>query len=260
MGTNSEILLTAEPLGLGETVRIQCPSCMGDRPTLTVTKRDDGAILWNCYRASCDERGARGSGGYVAAPRDQRPKPRTNPYEGTLTMLDDDHRNFLEYKIGWNVEHIALARARWAEDLSRYAFPIYGPDWHRRGWVMRSWSAPTKAYTMMDVDEPHLAWYRRDAGPIIVVEDIPSAVRAAQAGFANAVALCGTSCGHEYALEIAQNNSRVVWALDADATTTAMRMHQQWQPLFDESRVLVLPCDIKDMREPTLVEFLKEVL
>tara|TARA_R100001086_G_scaffold80394_1_gene39237 strand:+ start:505 stop:1314 length:810 start_codon:yes stop_codon:yes gene_type:complete len=41
----------------GDRVRLHCPFC-GGRDTLTISKID-GKILWNCYKASCNTKGAR---------------------------------------------------------------------------------------------------------------------------------------------------------------------------------------------------------
>jgi hypothetical protein len=42
-------------VGIGETTRINCPSCGGYK-TFTVTN-NMGSLLWNCYKASCNVSG-----------------------------------------------------------------------------------------------------------------------------------------------------------------------------------------------------------
>ena len=84
----------------------------------------------------------------------------------------------------------------------------------------------------------------------MVVEDIPSAVRAA--AYCNSVALCGTGCGTEAVAEIAQTSQRVIWALDADATGVAVELQRRHSLMFAESKVLVLERDLKDMTEEEL--------
>ena len=49
----------------GETKRMDCPAC-GGKNTFTVTK-NSGSVLWNCYKASCNIKGATG----VAFSRDE---------------------------------------------------------------------------------------------------------------------------------------------------------------------------------------------
>ena len=95
------------------------------------------------------------------------------------------------------------------------------------------------------------------AGRTVIVEDIPSAARAARYG--NAIALLGTGVGADYAGEIAAHRTRIVWALDADATAQALRLQRRYSLLFEESYVKVLRCDLKDMPEEELKQLMGEI-
>jgi hypothetical protein len=250
MTTTSDILMEASSLEAGERTRINCFSCGGSGKTLTISRMDDGAIVWNCYRASCEERGANG-GGRLVRTRETPRQQTIKPFKGELLRLEDYQCEFLEKEIGWTESHVAFARPLWAPEQERFAFPIYGPMGVRRGYVLRSYdpNAFTKALTYMDEAEPHMSWYRRDHGSseVVVVEDIPSAVRVAK--YCNALALCGTGCGPDYANEIAAHAQNVTWALDADATSLAVKLHRKHSLLFYGSRVQPLECDVKDMTE-----------
>lgn len=255
---NSNIILEAEALSVGESVRIQCPTCGGNGATLSLTRKDDGGVVWQCFRASCPERGARNRTGGLIAGRSTPKPPQLCTYKGELRACTDDELAFLEHKVGWTDEHLTYGRPRWAVDADRYALPIFDSGGNRRGWTLRTWDPKewTKALTRMDKAEPHLSYYgTHPGGKRIVVEDIPSAVRAAK--YINSVALCGTGCGEDYALEIAGCTSDIIWALDADATTLAIRLHRRHQLLFNRSRVIVLDCDLKDMTEPELKALLE---
>ena len=138
----------------------------------------------------------------------------------------------------------------YAPDEDRVAYPIFSPLGARRGWVLRSYDAScqTKALTRMDLDEPHLSWYRTKSNDFcVVVEDIPSAVRASC--YTDAVALCGTGCGPDYAMELAAHCPNIVWALDADATAQSIKLMRRYAMLFSTSNVLVLEQDFKNMTE-----------
>lgn len=263
MNTTNEILMSAAGLEPGEQMRVLCPSCRGGNSgehSLSLTVDESGGVLWHCFRAACGISGKRGGTRFVRT----RHKPRreaTRPFRGELTMLEDEHENTLQERIGWTEEHIAMARPRWAPEKERFAFPILGPMGDRRGYVLRSYTGEEpKALTRMDKAEPHLSWYRfRSKCPTtVVVEDIPSAVRAAK--YVNAVALCGTGCGPDYANEIAAHTQDVVWALDEDATTLALKLHRRYGMLFHSSQVLPLSMDLKDMAEKDLAELLGELL
>jgi hypothetical protein len=127
----------------------------------------------------------------------------------------------------------------------------------RRGYVLRSYESEVrpKTLTRMDVEEPHLSFYHEHSMlPCIVVEDIPSAVRASF--YLNAVALCGTGCPANYANEIAAHYPNVVWALDQDATAESIKLTRRYNLLFDSSATLPLPCDLKDMGEAQIASLL----
>ena len=143
-----------------------------------------------------------------------------------------------------------------AVNEDRIAYPIDVPMGVRRGWVLRSYDPAAgryKALTRMDSDAPHMSWYRtQNTSSCVVVEDIPSAVRVAQ--YADAVAINGGGIGPEYAQEIAQHYDSVVWAMDADATATAIEMHTRLAILIAQVRVMVLELDFKDDTEADLKE------
>jgi hypothetical protein len=258
--SRAEVSLIAAALEEGEQTREVCPFCQGGSSgerSLNVTVRD-GVVLYNCHRASCDEQGAIGTSNLVVRTTRKHTRKIT-PYEGELEHLDDEWVAYLRDTIGWHEGHLDVGRPFFAPEEHRVAFPIFSPMGIRRGWVLRSYEpfARTKTLTRMDVDEPHLSWYRPNHSKhVMVVEDIPSAVRAAQ--YIDSVALCGSGCSLDYAMEIAAHYRNVVWALDADATAHALRLMRKHSVLFDTSRVLVLEKDIKDEDEERLMEILYE--
>ena len=253
----SSIMITASNLQLGEQIRTTCPFCGSQDNTFSIARTDDGCTVWNCFRASCKRSGKRGSGNLVHA-RLRPSKPRKlNPYRGTLQRCDTEQYKYLADNIGWTPSHCDIGNPLLASDINRYAYPIYDPMGLRRGHVLRSYNkdAQVKALTRMDKDEPHMSWYRThpQLPMVVVVEDIPSAVRVAL--YTNAVALCGTGCSYNYALEIAAHAKHVVWALDADALVLSIKLHQKHKLLFDESSVLPIDMDFKDMSEERVKEY-----
>jgi len=251
-----------EAMGMedGETLRVLCPFCDGgssQEKSCNITQIDD-TILWNCHRAGCLQSGAVGGRrNFIRIKQgENKRKQRFTPYEGELEHLSQEWLEFLEAKIGWTSEHIEIARPMYAPQEDRVAYPIYSPMGLRRGWVLRSYASGAgryKALTRMDSDAPHMSWYRKqNTKCVVIVEDTPSAVRVAQ--YADAVAINGGGIGPEYAQEIAAHYNSVVWALDADATETALKMHTRYAILFNESRVQVLERDFKDETEVDLEE------
>jgi ribosomal protein L37AE/L43A len=53
-------IITDISIGEGQSITTDCPFCSG-RNKFTISKRD-GTTLWNCYRASCNAKGAFKSG------------------------------------------------------------------------------------------------------------------------------------------------------------------------------------------------------
>jgi hypothetical protein len=141
----------------------------------------------------------------------------------------------------------------------RVAYPIFDPMGKRRGWLLRAYDdRELKALSYPErVDEPHLSYYRTHVGDAhaIVVEDIPSAVRASR--YTNAIALLGTGVRLDDALEIAAHFRKVTWALDADATRLSLKWHLKYGGFFEQSELMVLEKDLKDMTEPELKALLE---
>lgn len=254
--SRAEIVLEAEAIDDGEQVRIVCPTCGGgsSREKSLNLSKNDGTILWNCHRATCEERGGAGDRGhFVRTRRPEARRERTRPFTGELSYLSDEWKAYLHGVTGWDSQHHEVGRAMYAVEDDRVAYPIYSPLGIRRGWVLRSYdpSCQTKALTRMDMEEPHLSWYRtQDNDSCVVVEDIPSAVRASR--YTDAVALCGTGCGPDYAMEIAAYYKKVVWALDADATAESIKLMRRYATLFEDSSCMILERDFKNEEEEAL--------
>lgn len=263
---NADLGLTIADLTVGETVRMDCPKC-GRKKTFTVTKKDDGAI-WNCYSAHCDNRGATGVGGYredLVRTRLQPRKQRIRPFEGELKELNDEQRSFLRLRVGFGEQEFGRSGVLYAPMEDRYAYPIYAPTGRRRGWVLRAYDGYDprwKALTRLEVEEPHLSWYQgtEHSNRVLVVEDIPSAVRAASHFHGWVVAMCGGGLGPDYIREIRAYAKDVVWAFDGDATVAALSHHRRFGLCFETSTVLPLDTDLKDMDEPSLKEKLSCVM
>lgn len=255
----SYILLEAAELGEGDRLYTECPQC-GRAGKFMIVRDDDGSIGYRCFRNSCSFHGGgtiRGSGGMLNFVR-TRIKKKFTPYTGELVPLTAEWVEYLGKEIGWYDQHFKIAKPYYSPEEHRVAFPIYSPMGIRRGYVLRSYSGDSpKTLTRMDCAEPHCSYYRTHgaSGHVIVVEDIPSAVRAAV--YTNALALNGTSVGPDYVAEIAAHFKSVTFALDADATAQALKVQKKTKLMFEDSRVLVLEQDIKNMKEEELCDLLK---
>ena len=149
----------------------------------------------------------------------------------------------------------------WTTDYGgRVAMSVRSPRDTHRGWSLRALRTTrgTKALTYGQDDEELLSWYRTHPGaPTVLVEDIPSAVRASK--YMNAVALLGTGIGLARATEIGEYATHgVIVALDQDAINLSFKWARMWGLLWGDVSVLPLEVDLKDMNEQELKELLNE--
>lgn len=260
----NELRIDAEQLSEGETLRRDCPTC-GRKKTFTLTRKD-GMTIWNCYSTHCSEKGALGGAReFLGRPRKVELPERLKPFTGDLRELSDEEKAYLAERVYFEDWHLSASGVRFAPGPNRYAYPIYSPTGARRGWVLRAYGdigIQRKAITRLDREEPHLSWYTGAelSDHVLMVEDIPSAVRASRHYPGWVVAICGGGVGPDYVREIHTHANHVVWALDADATATAIRLHRTYGLVFSSSRVLELKKDLKDLDEDELKEVLSHVV
>jgi len=253
----TDILLYSAEIDLGDTLRVTCPRCNGDNNTLTITKSEEG-VVWNCFRATCSEKGASGQFAHnnkVAVPK---PAKKRRKFEGQVVPLSEEHLDIINNL--WGITDPPYWY--WTNDFGgRVAMSIRSPKYVHRGWVMRDIHnrAAVKALTYVDENEEGISWYRNHlSAPLVVVEDIPSAARASL--YVNAVALCGTGISPERAQEIAQYaTGPVVMALDQDAIALSFKWAKKYALLWGDVKVLPLNKDIKDMNEDEVQCLLKSL-
>lgn len=151
----------------------------------------------------------------------------------------------------------------WTTDFGgRIAMSVRSPKYMHRGWVLRAITEVegAKALTYIDEGEQGISWYKTfPHRGTVLVEDIPSAVRASR--YVNSVALLGTKVGLDRAIEIADHAPRPLYvAFDQDATDQAHRLAQRYALLWQGAQVLPLTKDIKDMKEKDIEELLCAVI
>lgn len=251
MNYREEITLLSEGMGLGETIRVLCPACGGGSSkerSLTITLRESG-LVWNCFRTNCPMSPGR-EGGVLPSNFKTPALKKNKEFDGRLSPLKESHLKRVQDL--WGITDPPYWW--WTVDYGgRVAMSVRSPLYRHRGWVLRSVTGGTpKALTYIDNNEEALSWYKKEKGaPTVLVEDIPSAVRAAQ--HVNAVSLLGTNVGLGRAEEIAQYAPRpIVIALDQDATDQAFRIAHKWGLLWDNVIVLPLEHDLKDLNDQEL--------
>jgi len=252
MTLKAQIELLGSTLDYGETLRDVCPQCGGgsqSEKSLALTRESDGTLVWICHRASCQSRG--GTSKVGTRTTNNTPRKKRRVFDGRTRELSEPLRERI-YEL-WGI----------SEPEAWYYTPAYGgriamsirsPKYLHRGWVLRDISgrARTKALTYIDEGEVPLSWYKTDPyAPTVIVEDIPSAVRAST--YMNSVALLGTGVGMDKAAEIAEYaRLPIIVALDQDATSESFRIAHRYAALWQDVKVLMLNKDLKNMNEEEL--------
>lgn len=253
----SDIVLLGINLSEGESMRVICPVCRGGdsaEQSLSITRNE--GLVWQCFRAKCGIAGATNGAAFskdIALPTKRAKKQ----WDGITHELPCEVAKRISSL--WGIDDPPYWY--WTTDYGgRVAMSIRSPRDTHRGWQLRALrsNVPVKALTYTNEGEEALSWYKTQPGaPTIIVEDIPSAVRASK--YVNSVALLGTGVGAVRALEISEHTTNgVIIALDQDATGLSFRWARKWSLLWGDVKVLPLKVDIKNMNEQELKELLNE--
>lgn len=210
--------------------------------------------MYQCFRASCDVKGALGVSKRPAIADAKPEKKKRKTWDGTPEPLPEQVQRWIKNK--WGIEDPPY----WyytTDYYGRIAMSIRSPKDTHRGWVLRNdGSSDPKALTFVEENEEGISWYKTHPHrPTILVEDMPSAVRAST--YVNAVALLGTMIGPDRAVEIADFATRpIIVALDQDATALSFRWVNKYALLWGDVKILPLSKDIKDSTEDEVCQLL----
>jgi len=230
----------------GETKRMNCPVCKGDR-TFSITN-DMGNLVWNCYKVSCTV-----SGGTRVPMTISDVQKRLNPASHTtedkfeLPAYVVPHRNkraVVKWCAEWGIhedEHGLMYDVK--ED--RVVFPVVhdGKLVDATGRTLSKRIPKWKRYGKSSLP------YTSGCGKVaVVVEDCVSAAIVGYGSFVG-VALLGTSLSDTHKRYLAQFSTAVI-ALDPDALVKSIQMVKELRGYVDNVRLLKLEDDIK-YRNPT---------
>ena len=226
----------------GRSTRCNCPVC-GGRNTFTVS-REDGKVLYNCYKASC-----RIAGAYQ---KDRSLKELnyilsrvSKPEEPTFTLpphlVSGAFNTFVqEYASSVHAENAEL---------------MYDPEEHRAVFVIRDrdskepLGAVGRALNKNMIPKwkrydkrNDLLYITGDGDTAVVVEDCASAAAVASAGFIG-IAVLGTNLSAGVIPKF-KPYKKVIIALDKDASKKALKLKKMLDP-YTNSAVRFLPDDLK---------------
>lgn len=225
-------------VGIGETVRTNCPVCKGYN-TFTITN-DMGKLMWNCYKASCTVKGNEKTRLSV----EQINKKKEQQKEFVMPEYIVPHRNrghVLDFLHRWAIIY-AQVDILYDVREDRVVFPVMndGVFVDATGRALAGWRQPKwKRYGFSPFP------YRYGIGDVaVVVEDCVSAVVAGNVNGFVGVALLGTTLLEQHK-QILSQFSTVLVALDPDALTKAVKMTQD----IPNSKLLRLNNDLKYQRK-----------
>lgn len=212
-------------LGEGEKKTIDCPFC-GGRRKFSLYKQD-GRVLWNCFKASCSAKGSYQGQRSVAAIKSKlsgtvlaQPERKVTPIPSFTTSVFNcpEAIDYLESNNCMDAVRKGFIKVRYAPGEKRVL--LYSNDYC--GAVGRSLVGhAAKWWTYGDVS----GGFRIGEGEVAVfVEDVPSACSVSRLPGYVGVALLGTSLGK--VSPTSSTHSQIV-VLDNDASSKAMSIAKQ---------------------------------
>jgi hypothetical protein len=275
-----ELELLGTTLEPGESVRVVCPFCGGGHnaeKSLSLTSQEGGPLLYLCFRANCGARGALGGNRLVRARAKPKQGGKQDIFERTEStwppeVAEGIDRHFASWSLSWSEwvspsYTLQNAGVRWDPKTERLAQTVWSYDGRRLGYILRApyydkMVRPKALTHRVEVNDPWISFYHAPEGGvrptmIVVVEDIPSAIRLSDVF--HSVALCGTHITDEGIELLAEKYTDITWLLDRDAFAKAMKLAKEYRMLFRNTRVVRPARDPKDMTVEEFNECLREI-
>jgi len=248
-------------LEVDDTIQEVCPCCEGGvsrEPSLSISRRNEG-VLYNCYRAGCGFRGF--EGGMYYSPITSKKKKLFKPKKFTAPTgyLSPPHYKFWQDTFELDAAMIDRNGILRIHERDSYMMPTMNEHGYVTGCVDRAfWGRKPKTILYKFMDTPSLAFahtiHSLEDKPLLVVEDMPSAIKAAK--FMPTVALLGTNISEKEVNYLKKVTDNIWLALDEDATDKAIAYKRKYNLYFRNFRVLPLVKDIKDMKYTEIEELL----
>lgn len=266
------ITAAVESLGIDQTNTVYCPCCVTDwkeqgkpsmwKPSRSMSVTKDRIMLkYHCFRATC----SRGSGilihNSIELPRTTK-KFIPTKYEYRLRNLSKKELSYLQENYFISAEQVSQHGIMFNKDKQMYVFPIKDIRGYTIGYVDRDYTGTKKlkAISSWFNESPKLHFvvsHESTIGGVLIVEDIPSAIRAGK--HMTTAALMGSNISADQAQHLAALFRNVVLALDEDAFAKAVLLRSKYSYYFDSFTLLRLTKDIKNMNPQELEELFRKV-
>lgn len=252
--------MRAEGVPVGSTARGICPFCKGGRQmeaSFNLTVVEHGKAKYLCHRSTCGAHGSVfGASSFVTETRDAKVPQKSvcNPFRGATRPLGREWVSELSRL--YSLREDEATRHGWLEevDSGRLVVCIRSSTNEYRGVQLRSnrWSGNTRSRDFRETDGNWMGWFYPSPStgipesPTVLVEDVISAAKVAQAGFV-AASLMGCNLSLDLLLEGASRGDFPCYlALDRDATGKAIEYSQRYRFLVNGNLIpILLSKDIK---------------
>ncbi len=236
---NSSILLEAADLAIGQSKKIVCVFCNAKHEHSLSITRYPNEIKYNCFRAKCGKSGSIQSIANALGSRREAAVLLT-PYTGGLgrsAALDS-----------WIYEKYGCAGEFKMGDLGRLAHTICDSEGKDLGHWLKKLPGSTfrgpKAMNYWHSPGAHIHYCRAGKQErIVLVEDIISAEKVD--AICPAAALLGVDMSMDVALDLQKVTSKLILALDPNATDKAIKIKRRYGFMFDIS-IVEFPADPKN--------------
>lgn len=246
MATYREQLAEVERIKLreGERRTMDCPFC-GARRKFTIDRLDDGRLIWNCYRASCNVKGIKNVGRSVDSAKSylkgeaKTDRRRTTPLPAITTRVENspEAMRYLKSVNSWDAYESGLIDIRFDPGSRRVLF--YNDD--QTGAVGRALGAGVKWMTYGDCSSGIHVGDSKNAA--VLVEDAPSACSVSRLKEYTGVALLGTTITNTIKSALLVYNSIYI-ILDSDASSKAVSLSKR---LRGSTYIRVTTKDLKEL-------------
>jgi len=246
-----------------DTKRIDCPFC-GGKYTLTISRKD-GSLVWNCYKASCEARGAKRVGYSIKAIKSKFDKS----CNGCSNSCCTEKRTLSLPSINSSVEHHKKVITYLRDNNCYNAYEdkavdiTYDPANDRvLFWMNNSNGAVGR--TLDKNIKPKWLSYGNTSGvlavgnkPIaLVVEDAASACAVYATGVYTGVALLGTNVSPLQRIQLSHYQKLII-CLDKDASKKAIKIKRSLIGTVDTT-VCFIRDDFKYMSPTSIREIVDE--
>lgn len=259
------IISLSEQVAYGTSRRFNCPEC-GGHNTLSITKLK-GSIRYNCFKASCGIAGTRTvqmthkEALNVLALRkplqDRRAEGRhfAIPEYWIQGLASKKCFQMLLNHNALEAYRLGLFKVAYDPKLDRLVYLIQNSNGSLAGGVGRSLSGQLpKTFNYPNSEQiPFTCGYGNTA---VLVEDCASACSIGRFKDYTGIALLGTTLRIEYLLYIVNKFSRVIIALDNDATYKSLKLRKTIEAYVKDTHIWTLRKDLKNMTHTEVFEYI----